>query len=295
MKKRKTISEESKTKLYMVVVILVIVSIAFRLTNDIGLEQSSILFIGLPALITVLVIRFSKRPKRLYGMMARVVTLFLLMSSILFGEGVPCIILASPLFYGVGALIIWIYNMTNKSNKMYSYAAIPIILLLVSDPQKFQSSEVHKVSTTIKVDGVKSLSVFNEKPDFMKNYPLYFKRIGFPKPVDIRTNGLEVGDSISIDFLSDTRGMGTLSLRVHEVNQNKIIFDIPHDDTHIHHWLTWKKVVVELSPKEGNTEITWTSEFTCDLGPSWYFLPIEKYTVDVMNEHLINTYFKGNI
>jgi cob(I)alamin adenosyltransferase len=28
------------------------------------------------------------------------------------------------------------------------------------------------------------------------------------------------------------------------------------------------------------------SEYECDLGPSWYFEPIERYAVDVMNEHL---------
>lgn len=293
MKKTSDKTEKSKWNLYATVVILAVISMVFRFLNDVGWEQTSILFIGLPALITILVIRFTKRPKGLYGMMARVITLFLLMSSILLGEGVPCIILASPLFYGVGALIVKIYKISsNRNNKMYSFGLIPVVLLLVSDPQKFKSSEIHTVSTTIELKGDKSLSAFNNTPDFMKDYPLYFKRIGFPKPVNISGEGLEVGSVRNIDFLSDTRGMGTLSLRVCKLEKDKIVFEIPHDNTHMHHWLTWKKVTVELSSKGENTVVTWTSEFTCDLGPNWYFLPIEKYTVDVMNEHLINTYFK---
>ena len=290
--KTKEFTTRSKRKLYAIVIILIISSVLFRLLNDYQFEQTSLLFIGLPALVTVLVIKFSKRPKGLYGMMAYVITLFLLMSAILFGEGIPCILLASPLFYGVGALIIKLYKMSvDKENRIYSYGLIPVVLLLISDPQNFKSEEIHRVETVVEVAGLKSLEAFEKQPNFMENYPAYFRRVGFPKPISILGEGLEVGDYRHVGFKSDTRGIGTLSLRVIDVEEDKVVFDVPMDDTHMHHWLTWAKVTVNLRKVGENTEVTWVSEFSCDLGPSWYFLPIEKYTIDIMNAHLIRSYF----
>ena len=46
-----------------------------------------------------------------------------------------------------------------------------------------------------------------------------------------------------------------------------------------------------ISHTNGKTEVIWTSQYTCDLGPKWYFQPIEDYTIEIMNEHLINSYF----
>ncbi len=285
--------KKGKLGLYATVFILAVASLGFRFLNESKLEQTSLLFVGLPALVTLLVIRFTNKPKSLYGAMARVITLFLLMSSILLGEGTPCIILASPLFYGVGALIIFLYKiMDDKNNRLYSYALIPALLVLIGQPQKFKSTEIHTVSTSLEITGHQSLSAFNQQPDFMQNFPTYFKRVSFPKPIGISGEGLKVGDYRNIDFVSDTRGLGTLSLRIIKIEDDKIVFDIPHDNTHMHHWMTWKKVTVELAPQGNNTLITWKSEFTCDLGPNWCFLPIEKYTVDIMHEHLINSYFK---
>ena len=44
--------------------------------------------------------------------------------------------------------------------------------------------------------------------------------------------------------------------------------------------------------EENKTKITWTSKYTCDLGPSWYFGPMEEYAVNKMNLHLMNSYFQ---
>jgi hypothetical protein len=51
---------------------------------------------------------------------------------------------------------------------------------------------------------------------------------------------------------------------------------------------------VELREKEGQTEVLWTTNFTCDLGPSWYFETFQTYAVDLMNAHLIQSYFTEN-
>ncbi len=297
-------TEESKKKeknhfrkhlgLYAFVAVLTIASITFRLINQFHFEQTSLLFVGLPALITVLMIRFSKTPKSAYGVVFRTITLFLLMSSIVLGEGTVCVLFAAPLFYGVAALIVFLFNYAKKKDKdkMYSLLVIPLIILLAHPFGMKSTGEITTVSTTQTFANTIALTDLNKHPNFMLDYPAFF-HVGFPKPLDIQGEGLAIGDTRDIRFESTTKGIGTLSLQIAEASNQKIVFDIAKDETHIAHWLTWKKVEVEIIPSEdqNSTTVVWTSHYTCDLGPQWYFAPLEKLTVDLMNQHLINSYF----
>jgi len=105
-------------------------------------------------------------------------------------------------------------------------------------------------------------------------------------------NGLTTGDTRDIQFMSNTKGLGTLSLKVISNDQDKIVFDVTKDNTHINHWLTWKRFAVKKD-KISNTKIkiSWTSHFECDLGPTWYFEPLERHAVGLMNLHLLQSFF----
>jgi hypothetical protein len=286
-------SNSNKIKLYVLVGVLVVSSISFRLINDYNLEQTSILFVGLPALMTLLMVKYSKTPKSAYGVVFKVITIFLLMSSILLGEGSICVLFAAPIFYGVAALIVFIIEYLKKRNesKLLSVLLIPV-LLVVAQPFGIKGEpEIQTEETCVVINKGVSIDSFNKKPDLLKNYPNFFK-IGFPKPIGIQGTGTTIGDTRNIQFESSTKGIGTLSLEVIESNESSIIFKVINDNSHINHWLTWKKMKVEIikiSPNQ--TKIKWISQYQCDLGPSWYFEPLEEIAVEIMNKHLIDVYF----
>lgn len=281
-----------KTKLYVIVVVLIIASITFRFLNDFNFEQTSILFIGIPALITVLVIKNYDTPKTGQGIVFRVITLFLLMSSILLGEGTVCILFMAPIFYGVAALIVFIFDYSSGTdNKTYSLVIIPLLLIVA------QPSEINKLG---KINTIQNFKIIEKNCDFntfkntynLKNNLPKFLKLGFPKPISITNTGINVGDTQNILFKSETKGVGLLSLKIQEKTNNKMVFEIVEDSSHINHWLTWRKIEVEIiniNPRK--SKIVWTTSFRCDLGPSWYFEPLEKYAVGLMNSHLLNTYF----
>lgn len=288
----KKIKRNSKKELYILVVILVIASLAFRLISDWGLEQTSLLFIGVPALIALLVIKYTNKPKTSYATMFYVVSIFLLLCGVLFGEGLICLIIMSPLFYGIGAIAIAITNALKKKNKqnLNIFILLPLLLLASQFHEINKTPETHTISTTVYVDRISKLSDLNHSPDFQKSLPSFFK-IGFPKPIAISGKGIKAGDTRTIQFLSNTKGIGELVLVIKEATLTKLLFDVKSDDTHIAHWLSYKEISIELIQKGNKTEITWTTNFNCDLGPSWYFEPLEKMAVELMNEHLINSYF----
>jgi len=68
------------------------------------LEQTSALFIGLPAVLA-LIVAFTPRTKSATGTILKTMTFFLLLSGIVLQEGFICIVMAAPLFYLVGLAV----------------------------------------------------------------------------------------------------------------------------------------------------------------------------------------------
>ncbi len=281
-----------KTKLIIIVAVLAITSLTYRLIDYNSFEQTSILFVGLPALLTILVIKYAKTPKTAYGVVFRIITLFLLMSSILLGEGIVCVLFAAPIFYGVSAIIVSIYEYQKKNRKINSILIIPVLILL-SQLSEIKSTPPNQTIQVSKVffHNINLQEDISKSPDLSTNLPYFFK-LGFPKPVGIKVQGTDIGDEINISFKSTTKGVGVLSLRIVSCNKNQVVLEVAKDESHINHWLTWEKILIEVK-QFGNhqSEVTWTTSYTCDLGPQWYFTPLENYAVRLMNLHLINTYF----
>ena len=277
--------------LYVFISILAVASLAYRLTQGSEFSSSSILFVGIPTLISLLVVKFGSTPKTTMGMIFRAITLFLLISSIFLGEGIACILLAAPIFYFVGFVIAVIADYTAKKGKgkTLSFLLAPLIIIL-AQPLDINKPTFASVSNSVTFDHDISIDQLTYNPDLNADLPSFFK-MGFPTPQSIEGSGVNIGDQRNIEFLSSTKGVGTLTLEVSKVSEQVIHFDIVHDNTHIGRWLNWEHIQVEIQKEDNQSTVTWTSDFSCTLGPQWYFVPIERYAVGLMNKHLIESYF----
>jgi len=289
-------SDKAKKILYGLVAVMVIASLAFRFIVLEYYEQSTLLFVGLPALITVLMIRFTGQPKTGYGITFKAITLFLLMAGIFLGEGMVCILFAAPIFYGVAALVIEIKKFMDrrKKSQLYTLVLLPVLLVCGEVYNINREPAVRNVTATRILDGQISLAELNKSPDFMSGLPTFFK-LGFPKPVAIKGWGTDEGDFREIQFESTTRGVGTLRLEVVQRTPNELVFNIPADDSHIAHWLAWQEVTVRLVANgDKTTTVTWSTDYRCELAPLWYFEPIEDYAVAICSDFLIDSYFESD-
>src|SRR5688572_16373546 len=88
----------------LVLIALVATSMAFRLLMGIGLQHTSLVFVGLPALLAWTV-AWGEPPKTAMGSVMRTTTLALLVSWIFLGEAFICVLMAAPIFYLVGWLV----------------------------------------------------------------------------------------------------------------------------------------------------------------------------------------------
>lgn len=184
---------ENKNLLYVIVGVLVIASVAFRMLNNYKLEQTTLLFVGIPTLITLLLIRYSKTPKSMYGVVFKTITLFLLMSAILFGEGLVCVIFMAPIFYGTAAIIVWIISSFKNRSKLNMFAIIPLFLFYSQFHKVNSEPEIQIIKASVILNGNQKIENLKQLPNFIEGLPSFFK-IGFPKPISIEGNGLNIGD-----------------------------------------------------------------------------------------------------
>lgn len=286
--------KRNKTKSVGMIVVacLALASLAYRIITESGLSNSSLLFVGIPAIITLTYIKYSRRPSTLLAAVFRIITMFLLLSAVLFGEGFVCILIAAPIFYGVATILIILYDWLfhKGDSRLYTLGVIGILCLLLevwnfSDPYVDQHVQVSRTYAELKtIDNLSQpVDLSNELPTFLS--------FGFPVPISSHGTGLAIGDRWETTFLSQTRGEGTLALEVAEVSAHHVHYTPVSDNSHIGRWLRWTASSVDIQETNDGCIVTWSLDYQCKLHPFWYFKPIQQYGVSLSAEHLITTYF----
>jgi hypothetical protein len=267
-----------------------IVSVLLRVVYARRLETTSLLFIGIPTLLSVL-LALTPRPRSAMGMVMKGITLGLLMSAILFGEGIVCIVMAAPLCYVVGALVALAVQRFNRRQAL-SIALTPLALMSLegtSDRLSFDRDETVAARRIVAASAADVERVLAGPMRFRTDLPP-FLGIGFPRPVQGRGQGLNVGDLRIVGFSGgEGRPPGDLILRVSERGPGRVAFRAEGDTSHIPHWLSWRGAdVTWRQVDERHTEVVWVLRYRRGLDPAWYFGPIERYAVRLAAGYLVD-------
>jgi len=290
-----TVARLRKTRAPLVglLIALVVFSIGYRLIVGVELEQSSMLFIGLPAVFAVL-LSYTEPPKSGIGLVLKGTTLALLMSMVLLGEGMICVLMAAPIIYAV-ILAVWgliaLFERVFNKNVARCSVALPLALVSLEGTTEALSFERHEqvaVSRTTNAEPAAVVERLAAPPRFNHALPPLLQA-GFPRPQWIESDGIEPGDQWRIRFAGGEGQPGTLVLEVVERAPGRVRFAAVEDDTKIAHWLTWREAMVEweVGPT-GGTEVTWTLTYDRELDPAWYFAPLERYAVALAAGFLID-------
>lgn len=272
-----------------VLLALVAASVAFRLLNGIGLQHSSLLFIGLPAIIAW-VIASGEPPKTATGSVMRTTTLALLVSWIFLGEAFVCVLMAAPIFYLIAGLVAWAKSSGERSR---SAKLLPVLLVPLAlegtTPALSTSRDREVVSEAVVAGDIEQVRIrLAETPRFDRELPLFF-RLGFPTPRHPEGEGLHIGARRSVTFAHEGHHSGALSLEIVESTPTRVRFAAVSDDSYLTHWLSWREAVVELQPAGSErTHVRWTLRYSRRLDPSWYFDPLEQYGVSLAAQYLLD-------
>jgi len=280
----------SQWRLAAVIFALSLASLAYRLLVAGHLEQTSALFIGVPTLLA-LALTMTPRARSPLGIIMKGMTIGLLLSGVLLGEGFICILMASPLFYLVGLLIGLLLNRSRKKNQARLLALVfllPQSLEGTHGALSFPRDESVRVERVVLGDPVDVERALSSAPVFHHRLPLYL-RLGFPRPLETFGSGLAIGDLRRIHFGGGEGRPGDLVLEVELREARRVRFKSISDQSHVAHWLDWRKAEVSWEPLEkGRTKVVWTLYYVRRLDPAWYFGPWERYAVGLAGGYLID-------
>lgn len=296
-----------KRELYVIELIfgfavtILIGSLFYKLLHWEHFEHSALVFIGLPAVLAVAAVLLP-RPATAKGAIVRSITVALLLSSVLFGEGFVCIVMAAPLFYGVGLLIGMAIDWQDPDRREPP-TALSCVLVLALVPASLEGvipgfEMTRNASVTVEriIDASPAQveAALARTPRFDRPLPAFFSRFHFPTPGATSGEGLRTGDRRTIEFLHSAHNAGhhpgVLTLEVREREPQRVRFTMSSDTSYLTHWLSWSYADVswyELAP--GRTRVVWTLAYRRRLDPAWYFSPLEHYGVSLAAGYLIDT------
>jgi hypothetical protein len=286
------------TRVYLAALaVLAIAGLAYRHLSARGLEQSAALFIGIPALVGTL-LALAPAPKSRTGLILRTLTLGLLLSGPLLGEGFICILVAAPLFLAVGVVIGFFVDRAamRKSGreKLYSLAPISILAAMslegTTSQLSFSRHETVEVSETVSGTPEQVASALAGRPRFELR-PAGILAIGWPVPLEGTGCALERGNRRTVHFSGgEGRPPGDLQLEVAEAEPGRVSFRAISDTSHLRHWLRWLGSDVRWeAAAPGSTRVTWTVHFERNLDPAWYFGWPERFVVRRSAAYLVKT------
>lgn len=277
-----------------VVLALMVAAAAYRAILAGGFGRTGLLFIGLPALLAAMVV-WLPRSRTNTGSIMKAITLLLLIVAPLVGEGYLCILIASPLFYAVGAVVGGISDAFARKGKSRGSSTgciailmLPMCLEGVSPQLSFRRAQMVTVTRVVHAPEASVAEALAGSMQVKRALP-GFLRIGFPHPVVAWGSGLQVGDERGLHFTgAEGTPPGDLRMRVAESRAGYVRMQTVADGSKVTEWLHWRDTEVEWRALDAShTQVTARVHFDRGLDPAWYFTAWERFAARKAAEYLI--------
>jgi hypothetical protein len=294
-------STEGRVKTTAIILAVTAASLVYRAIVDHGLQQTAALFIGVPVILAIVVI-FSTSPRSAVGVACKAVTVGMLLSALVFWEGVLCVLMAAPVFYLIA--IVLTYGLDRAREHTHSRTLHSFLIVVIVAPMSLEG--VTKYTTLNRRESVTATTIVHasssdveralfEAPRFDRTLPRYL-RAGFPRPTAsrIERGGTSLRWVIQLrggeTFLNGTEPQsGDLILELEERRSALLRWRAVSDTSHMTHFLTFREAIVTWeSIDDRTTRVTWTIRYDRGLDPAWYFGPMERYATRLAAGYLID-------
>ena len=280
-------------------VALVGVSVGYRIISGAGLEQTSVLYIALPAILAIAV-AMSPPTRSATGVIFKTSTIVMLLAGILLGETLICMLVASPLVYLVGGVVGAAIDYGRRRRAQgaapRAHHAVIVMVLLAGlegttpalDVPRHASVTVERYVAATPAQVEATLAA----PPLFATPPALL-RIGFPRVISSAGSGLAVGDRRTITILGSghhgTTVVGDLVMEVTRRGPGEVRFTALRDDTRVASWLSWQTADVRWTAHGDGTMVSWSVAYRRELTPSWYFGPLQRGAVHLSADYLIDS------
>jgi hypothetical protein len=279
-------------------------SLAYRSLVFHEIQQTAALFVGLPALLAIVMV-FAVSPRSATGVACKAVSVGLLVSMLFLGEGLMCVAMSAPLFYAVAVVIATAMERATRRREKSATTVLSCLVVLAMVPMSLEG--VIDFTTLNREESVSESRIVHnsshavervlfEAPRFDRVRPLYL-RAGFPSPVSTRIERsadmtrwvIQLrGGEMRLDGMEPRTG--DLVLDLEEARLGLLRWRAVSDSSHMTHFLMWREAIVQWEPLDAHTtRVTWTLRYRRGLDPAWYFGPMERYAVRLAAGYLIDS------
>ena len=298
--------EAKKRRVWVGILILIAVaSIAIRLLMQYEFNNSALLYVGIPFLISIAITVFRPPSSRekwwyVYRDHSYIAMIVFLGSSVVLFEGFVCVLFFIPIYFlivSIGFLIRWCIN-SSKRRAGKTFASVLPMLVLASALEGTSPDLSFDRESQVIVSKVTNLSPAEIMTNLAQPFGLQKDRDWlisiFPMPYHIEAGSLEPGDVHRVYtryhrwFATNTHE-GELHLKIVDVEPDRVKTRFIHDSTFFASYLTAKGTEItlrEIAPNQ--TEISLSIDYERKLDPAWYFHPLQQYGVGQMAEFLID-------
>jgi hypothetical protein len=266
-------------------------AVLYRMTIGLHYGHTSLMFIGFPAVLAIL-LALTPKAKSATGAIVKGITLALLITAPLLGEGYVCILISAPLFYLVGVIIGAIVDWNRKKRGLTlsccALVLIPLSLEGVVPQLTFNRLQTVEATRIVNATPAEVEAALGRSPRIATPLPR-FLAIGFPRPLEVHGEGLAVGSIRTVHF-SGAEGdpPGDLVVRVAASSPGYLRTETVSDASKLTQWVRWDNSEVTWRPIDAtHTSVTWRITFERQLDPAWYFIPWERFAVHEVAGYMI--------
>lgn len=256
----------------MLTAVVPVAVVATVLAAAIGRLDTALFFVGVPALLAV-VVGMLPGNKDDGSELFQVVTIVLLLISAFLHEGALCVLIVSPLVYGIAFGIRGLMIAAKQKHGRMAIGGLLVLLTLGGAVPGLRISPIQEVSADriVAADCATFEKALARGPeidaDDDRGWLLHVAQ--YPTPTAATGSGLEVGDTWTLAMPA-----GAISTVVRAREHDRIVFDVTADDARTTRWVSLQEGTLSWEQNDDGCRAEVDITFERDLDPAFWFAPI---------------------
>lgn len=260
----------------MLTAVVPVALVATVLAAAFGRLDTALFFVGVPALLAFVVGMVPGEEGA--GQLFQAITVALLLVSAFLHEGALCVLIVSPLVYGVAFAIHALVEATRRGggsgpHTRHALGGLLVLLALEGAVPGLRINPIQEVDADriVASDCSDFTDALARGPQFDpdEDRGLLLRVAQYPTPSAAQGTGLEVGDTWELAM-----PMGSISTEVTVAEAESIAFDVTADDARTTRWVSIQEGRLSWEQTDDGCRADVRITFERDLDPAFWFAPI---------------------
>lgn len=259
--------------LAMLALVVPVAFVATVIATAIGRLDTALFFVGVPCLLALVIGLLPGETTS--AMLFQVITIVLLLISAFLHEGALCVLLVSPLVYGVAFAALGITKLVERRSQRYGVGLLFALVALEGLTPGLRISPEHEVAAdrVVAEQCVDFERALDRGPriDPEADRGWLLRLAQYPTPTSATGTGLQPGDTWELGMPA-----GSVSTEVVSRTPGRIEFGVTADGARTTRWVTLQRGVLTWEQTAEGCRAEVRIDFVRDLDPAFWFGPLSE-------------------